>query len=258
MMLDDADELKIAKIIALRPPPPSPSGAVSGYARRMARAVVATEVAPGGFLAALRGVLDARLAVAIEQDDGALVRALMDFEPNRAQGRGPRLESFTRIGPGGPLEELLVRIDRHLFSARGERSWVRRDSDGREVYERRFSLRYGGEWTYRVIRTGDGSVVVHHAQNADVARLLAHLGCLWDEALAARDPRRRLEAIAEFEWWFMATNVTARSGAGIGDALSLSLQRTAGLALRSSFRRLDCEALCRSPQEYIAWRSRTK
>jgi hypothetical protein len=101
----------------------------------------------------------------------------------------------------------------------------------------------------------DHSIDLHHASNHEVPRIFYHLSHLWDRALAPVALAKRLSGIAEFEWWFMTTNVTARSGAGIGDALSLVLQRMHGLPIRNAYQRLDFEVLWRTPEDYLDWRS---
>jgi len=96
--------------------------------------------------------------------------------------------------------------------------------------------------------------MVSHAQNRDVTAIVDHLNSLWNQVLLSQDQSVSRKLIAEFEWWFIVGNPTARGAASLGDILSLSLQLHKGLPIRQEFQHLDWYVLTRNLEDYVNWR----
>jgi hypothetical protein len=99
-----------------------------------------------------------------------------------------------------------------------------------------------------------GIYMVSHAQNRDVTAIVDHLNSLWNQVLLSQDQSVSRKLIAEFEWWFIVGNPTARGAASLGDILSLSLQLHKGLPIRQEFQHLDWYVLTRNLEDYVNWR----
>lgn len=256
---NDAEQERLVRIIGI-PASESASFAHANlsevYARSMAKAIVDAEADPGGFFRVLQLLVDCRMHVALLMQDDPVVHALADFGFNRAAGRMPRRESFTSIQKGQSLESLRKKIESNIFSCPEKRGFIRTNQDGDREYREEFeAVGAGFAWAYRIARKGHSDTInIYHASNRDVPDILAYLDSLWDVVLGAQAWSGRSRALAEFEWWFIAANVTARSGAGIGDSLSLVLQRRVGIPIRREFQHVDWEVLSRPLHEYVAWR----
>ncbi len=84
-----------------------------------------------------------------------------------------------------------------------------------------------------------------------------YLDQLWKEILSATAGSKiAAEKIAEFEALFMMTNFPGRSGAAIGDSLSLVLQMNKKMKLRTQFDPVDHVVLTSSSiDDYIRRRT---
>lgn len=83
-------------------------------------------------------------------------------------------------------------------------------------------------------------------------KIHAHLESLWNIASnPSRSSLKRAKALAEFEWYFMNNNPFGRSGAVLGDGLSMAISRSAGFKLRNTFGNLDFEVLSRTLEEWM-------
>ncbi len=237
----------------------------SRFADLLARAIVTAEPGPGHFVDVLDHLIAARIAAALEDGDHHAVTTLVEF--GKVRSKGIRLshkfgQTFTRVTPEGPLAGLFEKIDRDLFASPRLRDRIvstdRAEQEFRQEYELEERSRGARRpvWCYRITRSASpDTITIHHARNEEIPLLLGHLGRLWDFFFEAECPETRLEKIAEIEWWFMASNIPGRCSAALGDALSIVLRRSAGLALRKGFVHLDWEVLSRPLDEFLKWRA---
>lgn len=83
--------------------------------------------------------------------------------------------------------------------------------------------------------------------------ILKHLEVMWQKAHRAKRTRKKLAAVAEYEWWFYQANLTRRGAASIGDSMSAILRKSIGLPLEE-YRRRDYDALTLPLKEYVKLR----
>ncbi len=226
------------------------------YSKLIAQCILEANPKPGNLFSVLRSLIDCRMQVALLDDDDAVANALSDFGFSRLKGARPTKQSFTSIKKGNdPLECLGLKIESRLFDSVENAEYIHLDECGDRIYSREYTVPDSGyKWTYTIKRLADGTIEMYHAFNQDVPAILKHLNRLWDSILQTKDLHRQVERLAEFEWWFITANVTARSGAGIGDALSLILQRKTNIPVRQEFQHIDWDVLSRSLSQYIIWR----
>jgi hypothetical protein len=110
---------------------------------------------------------------------------------------------------------------------------------------------------FSIIRHSDQFIKITHSRPKDIPAILKHCEKLWRKALAARNPRKSMQYIAELEWWFFAANPTGRCGASLGTCLSLILQLRTEQNMPSYFRHLDWYSLSHDLSAYSDWRIRT-
>ena len=114
----------------------------------------------------------------------------------------------------------------------------------------------GVELGFRVYQLDTKTYFIAHARDREVPRIRARLGKLWSRALDPKlRPRARMNALIEFEWLWYWTNPFGRSGALIGDSVSLLVQRqleAEGLpiAIRTGYHSVDLDAITRSLPDY--------
>jgi hypothetical protein len=226
------------------------------YSKLMAQCILEADAQPGNFLPTLKSLIDCRLHVALLTEDDAVANALADFGFSRLKGKYPTMQSFTSIKKENEsLEYLRLKIESQLFDFVESAKFIHFDDRNNRIYSREYTIPDSDyKWTYTVIQLAKGTIEIYHAFNKDVPAILEHLSRLWDSVLQAKDFHRQLEQLAEFEWWFVTTNVTARSGAGIGDALSLILQYKTNIPIRHEFRHIDWGILSKPLSKYIIWR----
>jgi MoaA/NifB/PqqE/SkfB family radical SAM enzyme len=130
-------------------------------------------------------------------------------------------------------------------------------SEGSSIrtYERKVPIGHRGfQHAQKIMMIGNNYIDIEHANSKDVPAGLAELEELWNTVKNASDRDKQYKALAEFEWLFFQINPASRSGAALGDALSLVLQIATGMKLRKGYIHLD-QALAFSKDEYIVWRS---
>jgi hypothetical protein len=100
-----------------------------------------------------------------------------------------------------------------------------------------------------------GQFKIYHGDSKYVPYVERHLETLWNKAVNKFTPiDERYKALAEFEWWSFQIIPMGRSGAAIGDAMSLIAQISANMPLRNEFRSLDFFALSQTSGEFINFR----
>jgi hypothetical protein len=228
------------------------------YSKLMVEGILQANAKPENFLEILSFLVDCRLHAALITNDNPVANALSDFGFNRLYGKKPDKQSFTAIKKDNdPLAGLGGLIKSRIFNCAENGAYISADDLGNTIYCRRYLIAETEHtWTFSIKRLVDGTIEIHHAYNRDVPFILEHLSRLWALILTAGDFQGKIAFLAEFEWWFMASNITARSGAGIGDALSIILQRQTNINIRHKFIHLDWEALSRSLKQYVAWRTK--
>jgi hypothetical protein len=229
------------------------------YATLMSGCVLEAKARQGNFHDILKELVDCRMHVALITGDDNVTHSLADFGFSRSRGMKPEMQSFSSIKTADKTQEPLSRmIESRLFCSREKSRLINEDDTGARIFAQSFALSgNNGDWTYRIKKLVDGTIEIHHAFNREVPHILRHLNDLWDAILTTDKMHTRHELLLAFEWWFFTTNVTARSGAGIGDALSLILRLQTGIPVRKQFERIDWKALSSTLPEYVAWRSST-
>lgn len=223
-------------------------GASGAYARTMAKAILALHPQQGSFRSCLNQLVHVRAEI-IRLDARSSSRQrrwylnqlnwLRNESLKRLKGRSS-VAIFTLAKPEGVYSPLYRRL-------RGSKSLIAKPALLKGLELSRSPL---------YSKRSRGGVLLLHSPSRDIPTLMEHLDGLWNQTLGPSNRKVKLQTIAQFEWVFFTANPLGRCAASIGDALSLALQIKCGLPLRNTFMHMDWEALSRTLNSYILWRSK--
>lgn len=106
-------------------------------------------------------------------------------------------------------------------------------------FDGKVTRRYTQHITYSP--ASDSYQIIH--QNGDLERWMPALANIFQQARTATNAEERREWISKFEWLFFNVNPFTRSGAALGDSLSMILQILASMPLRDRYESMDIDAL---------------
>ncbi len=209
-------------------------------------------------LATYEEVLAERINIADEQratneSEENVFEALTNRERLNGEGYRFYVTVVNHYGEGTYFDVLHEKIDQRLFS--GMSSDEKRAGFSK-TYD--FIGKDGETKTYdQKITELEGVFTIIHPSAELIPDIMAHLGNLWVLIHnKEEDIEKRKKALAEYEWWFFQANPMGRSGAAIGDAMSIIAQIDIGIKLRDRYVHQDFDALSRTLQDYIEERTK--
>lgn len=118
------------------------------------------------------------------------------------------------------------------------------------------------QFQFRIYQIDPVTYYIAHAADRDVPYLREKLNDLWRRTFDVNlNQDSRVQALSEFEWLWFWSNPFGRSGALIGDALSLLVQKEFerqgwSIQIRTQYEAADMEALSRPLDDYIRYREK--
>ena len=229
------------------------------YAVQMPQLIMEVSPSQGNFMQEFLRAAGFRAKIALDQNQFSFAQAYASQLSDLNQGL-PLLPSQSPISKtNSQYAELYSMLQSGLFENSDEKPYVEsmEDNPNLAIYSRPYSI-LGYSFSYSVGKGGifgqDTFIVYHIGVDKDQA-VLKELSRQWDLALTASTIEERTRAIAEFEWLFMVSNPLGRGGASLGDALSLALQKANNIPWRTTYSRVDFEALSTSREDYVAQRA---
>jgi len=212
-------------------------------------------------------IVKARRDVAVRLNQKSILQAFDEQSADRRKGTG--LMPMTQVTTTGRIKELhdyLRKIfDRHKLQADEFSQGV--DKNGARF--ERISIPIVKDFTFNddfpnELRSYRQVIIFYpdlnkfeimHGDSAYVPFVERYLGILWKKILDKYTPvNQRYKALAEFEWWSFQIIPMMRSGAALGDAMSLVAQISSSMPLRDGFRSMDFFALSETLGGFIHFR----
>jgi hypothetical protein len=119
----------------------------------------------------------------------------------------------------------------------------------------------GRNLQFKILRFENDHYFIKHADDVDIPLIRKRLNSLWQDSFEQNNsPQKRMKSLAEFEWLWFWTNPFGRSGALLGDALSLIMQKKfiedgLPISIRTDYEMPDLQALSMPLDQYKKLRS---
>ncbi len=225
------------------------------FKKKMASAVMGAKPTAGNHDQVLSRIANARRAVAKKAKDERVLD-LMSMSPHYSKNAAyhPKV-AISVFDWDYPYKGLHALAEKRLPQSRRAKKGPMGN-----VIDHRVHVLPGGRKikTNIIIRNAIrlNQVQIGHIYPEDHPAVMSHLKRVWKRAHAAKTPRGKLSAAAEYEWWFYQMNPTNRGGASIGDCMSAVLRKSVGLPLEE-YKHRDWHALTLSLKKYVKMRVRS-
>ena len=216
----------------------------------------------------LHRMVQARREVAVQLEQTGIIEAFDTHSPERRKG-AVGLIPVTIVVSNGVDKSLYDKINIFFARHKNDRAVFIQGKDKKQQECEMIAIPIGVDSDYYVtlpekLRNYHQRIVFYpklnsydiiHGESEFVPDVEQHLEMLWNKIIEKFTPiDERYKALAEFEWYSFHFIPMVRSGAALGDAMSLIAQIITHMPLRNEFRSMDFEALSRTPGEYIRFR----